>query len=198
MKKFFHDYSYGVVKMFVNQFAIAIFGTALTFATTKAHAGSSSFDTFTLVVSIFSILFYLFLLYTSTWEIGAKDAIQVEMGKKKFKPNTGLIISLVANIPNIVLAVIYLISDVLNSENAKFITRLIASLFEGMYFGTIATVTVWWGDAWVKLNQFSLTFFLMVVPALVTCWLAYYMGYKNFRFVAPDPVKSKENPKIKK
>ncbi len=198
MKKFFHDYSYSAVKMFVTQIAIAIFGTALTFATTRAHTGSNTFDTFTLIVSIFSIIFYLFLLYTSMWEIGAKDAIQVEMGKKKFMPNTGLILSLLANIPNLILAVVYLISDILNAENAKFLTRLAASLLEGMYFGTIVTVTVWWEGAWVTLNEFSITFFAMIIPAILTCWLAYYMGYKNFRFIAPDPVKAKENPKMKK
>ncbi len=198
MKKFFHDYSYSIIKMFVNQFAIAIFGTALTFATTHAHSGSDKFDTLTLVVSIFSILFYLFLIYTLTWEIGAKDRISVDMGKKTFNPHLGLLLSAIANIPNIILAVLYMFADIFNSENAKFLFRLFASLLEGMYFGAIATVRLSVGGAWVQLNEFSITFFVIIIPALITCWVAYYLGFKNFRFIAPDPQKASTKPNIKK
>ena len=95
MKNFFHDYSYNIVKMFVNQFAISIFGVSLTLATTQAHIESSGFDTFTLVVSIFAVAFYLFLIYTLAWEIGAKDKISVDVGKKPYRPHLGILLSLV-------------------------------------------------------------------------------------------------------
>ena len=90
MRKFFHDYSYNIVKMFVNQFAISIFGVSLTFATTSAHGESQGFDTLTVVVSILSVLFYLFLIYTLAWEIGAKDKISVDAGKKPYRPHLGI------------------------------------------------------------------------------------------------------------
>ena len=58
MKDFLNNYSYSAVKMFVNQFAISIFGAMLSMATT---VGGN--DTISIVVSIFAILFYLVLAY---------------------------------------------------------------------------------------------------------------------------------------
>ncbi len=198
MKKFFHDYSYSTIKMFVNQFAIAIFGTSLTFATSHAHANSDSFDTLTVVVSVFSILFYAFLLYTMTWEIGAKDRISVDSGRKAYRPHTGLLLSLIANIPNLILAVLYLIADLLQVEKMLFVVRLIASLLQGMYFGLITAVSVPMSGGWVPLNCQWYTFFLMSVPALITCWIAYFMGFKNIRLIAPAPQQSIDKSKLKK
>ena len=76
MKNFFEKYSYSTIKMFVNQFAISIFGAVLAMAATAAGN-----NILTIVVSSFAILFYLFLIYTMTWEIGAKDKISVDTGR---------------------------------------------------------------------------------------------------------------------
>lgn len=186
MKKFFHDYSYSMVKMFVNQFAISIFGVSLTFATTHAHIGSTGFDFLTLIVSILATIFYLFLIYTLSWEVGSKDRVAVDAGKKPYRSYTGLLMSLVANIPNLLAAILYLIATLINSNDMLFIVRLIASLIQGMFFGTITAVSlpVGAGGAWVQLNALWPTFFIMVVPTLIVCWIAYVMGYKNFRVFA--------------
>ena len=53
---FLKENSYSMVKMFVNQIAMTVFGTMLALAT----AGN---PTLLLCSSIFSILFYLFLVY---------------------------------------------------------------------------------------------------------------------------------------
>ena len=181
MKKFFHDYSYNIVKMFVNQFAISIFGVSLTLATTQAHIESSGFDTFTLIVSILAVIFYLYLIYMLAWEIGAKDKISVDVGKKNYRPHLGILLSLFANIPNILAAIIYAIATILGSEPMLFVVRLIATLLQGMYFGIITAVSIPIGDAYIQLNSLWPTFFIMVLPAMLTSWLAYFLGHKNFR-----------------
>ncbi len=199
MKKFFHDYSYSMVKMFVNQFALAIFGTSLAFATNFAHRNSTSFDVLTLVVSIGAALFYLFLLYTLTWEIGAKDRISVDCGKKPYKPLTGLLMSLIANLPNLVLAILFTIGTIAGFERFAGVVGMIAGLLQGMYLGTVATVALPIGGAWVQLNSLWPTFFLMSVPAMITCWIAYLMGFKNIRIIARAPKKAPtDRPNIKK
>ena len=43
MKTFFQQYSYSIVKMFVNQFAISLFGTLLAMATIREVFGASTF-----------------------------------------------------------------------------------------------------------------------------------------------------------
>ena len=189
MKLFFHRYSYSMIKMFVNQFAISIFGLVLALATTSADN-----PVLTMIVGIFAICFYLFLIYTMTWEIGAKDRISVDIGKMPYRPHTGLLISLIANIPNILIALLYALATPF-SANHKWaggmcaVLSVISGLIEGMYRGVLSTIQlpgtqnsiimVWW------------SYFLIVLPALITAWLAYFAGFKNFRMLAPYFTKKK-------
>lgn len=199
MKSFFHDYSYNIVKMFVNQFAISIFGFSLTIATTSAHTGSEGFDLLTFVVSIFAVIFYLFLIYTLAWDIGAKDKVSVDVGKKPYRPHLGILLSLIANIPNLLLALLYAIGALARSSDMTFIVRLIATLLHGMYFGIITSVSLPIGGAYVQLNNLWPTFFLMVIPAMLISWLGYFLGLKNFRFFSFTSKKNPlDEPKIKK
>lgn len=191
MKVFFQKYSYSTVKMFVNQFAISIFGTVLAMATSAAQN-----DVLTVIVSVFAIVFYLFLIYTMTWEIGATDKISVDYGKKEYKPFTGLWMSLVANIPNFVFAVVYSIGYPFMATQkwagtTCYISRLLTVICEGMYLGLTMTVSVG-GNA---LNHYWWTYFLITVPALITAWVAYYLGHKDFRFFAFITDKNAEKKK---
>ena len=189
MKDFFGKYSYSIIKMFVNQIAISIFGLMLSMATTNAQSSVLS-----IVVSAFAILFYLFLLYTLVWEIGAKDKIAVDVGKKQYKMMTGLWMSLVANIPNILFAVIFAVSQFFanNAGVAKFsgVISFIANILQGMYFGTISSITFPSGKL---MSQMWWTYFVIIIPALVTSFLAYFLGHKDFRFFAVFSNKKSNN-----
>ena len=169
-----------MVKMFINQIAISIFGLMLSMATTNTQS-----STLSIVVSAFAILFYLFLLYTLVWEIGAKDKISVDVGKKAYKPFTGLWMSLIANIPNLLLAIIFAICKFFASNDgaAKFggIIGFIANVLQGMYFGAISSIAFPSGKF---MTEMWWTYFVIVIPALVTSFLAYYLGHKDFRFFA--------------
>ena len=70
MSSFFKKYSYIIVKLFLNQFAISLFGMGLAFACARSQN-----NTLLLWTSIFSVIFYLFLEYAIMWEVGAKDGI---------------------------------------------------------------------------------------------------------------------------
>ncbi len=175
------QYSYSVIKMFVNQFAISIFGVVLAMATAAANN-----NFLTIFVSVFSILFYLFLIYTMTWEIGAKDRISVDCGKKKYCPHTGIILSLCANIPNLILALLYTIAFPFMTTqrwagNISAVVNVISAFVEGMYRGILAAITVS-GDK--TLLYYWWSYFLIIIPALLTAWFSYIMGFKNKRFVA--------------
>ncbi len=181
MKRFFQDYSYSIIKMFVNQFAISMFGVILAMA-----AISASNRILTLVVGAFSVLFYLFLIYTMTWEIGAKDRISVDVGKKPYRPHTGLFLSLVANIPNLLIAFFYLIASPFAAThtwaaNMNAVLYLISALLEGMYLGLTTRIMI---TPDLAMMRFWWCYFLIVLPALITAWLAYFAGFKNFRILA--------------
>ncbi len=194
MKEFFHKYSYSIVKMFVNQFAISIFGSVLAMATTSANN-----DVLTLVVSIGAVMFYLFLLYVMTWEIGAKDRVSVDLGKKEYRPLTGALLSLIANIPNLIIAITFALGTVFKSDMARFISRIAYILLEGMYLGITSALPFGWSESGaLPLYDSSVAiYFLMTLPAIITCGLAYFLGHKNVKFTtlfdykAPDQTKKK-------
>ena len=78
MKGFLQKHSYSMVKMFLNQFATAIFGFVLALAV--SYANNTGLRN---VTSICAVVFYLFLLYTITWDIGFADRVSVMSGKQK-------------------------------------------------------------------------------------------------------------------
>ncbi len=193
MKAFFHDYLYSSVKMLVNQLAISIFGVVLAMAAMAAKS-----DTLTVVVSIFSIIFYLFLIYTMTWEIGAKDRVSVDIGKKPYRPHTGVLIALVANIPNFVIAFLYALGYSAMGEKVwagsmNAVLTAISALTMGMYRGFLSVWTIGEFSAF----RYWWSYFLIILPCLITAWVAYFAGFKNFRMVAsyfnkkPDQGKKK-------
>jgi len=195
MKSFFRQYSYSIIKMFVNQFAISIFGIVLAMATLAANN-----NLLTWIVSIFSILFYLFLIYTMTWEIGAKDRISVDVGKMAYKPFTGLWMALVANIPNLLIALFYTIaSPFLDTyrwaQNLNAVANLLSAILEGMYRGLLSVIVLPTDQK--QLFHFWWVYFLIIIPAVVTSLAAYIAGFKNFRMFA-QYFNKKSNEAMKK
>jgi hypothetical protein len=89
-------------KLLLNQFGGAIFGIMLTGAAAK----SSRVMFF---VGLVAIVFYLYLVYSSSWEWGSKIAVRVEGGRLERKPFDGFKYSFYASIPTIALAVLYII-----------------------------------------------------------------------------------------
>lgn len=177
MKSFFSTHSYNMVKMFLNQFAIAVFGFVLVLASGKA-------DNVVLrnVTSAFSILFYLFLLYVMTWEIGFRDKVSVETGRKKRNPFTGALISLCANSINFILAIFITLASLFNVEalsNIGGICASVAIFIEGMYAGLLTNHL--WG---APLNSYAWVYFLLPLPAILTCGLSYYLGLRDIKFTS--------------
>ena len=192
MKGFFKQYSYNIVKNLVNQFAISLFGAMLSMVTT-----ASGNSVFAISVSVFAICFYLFLVYTTTWEIGAKDRISVDVGKKPYRPHTGLIISLVSNIPSFIIAIMYFITGLFPAGakvagSMNFLSGIFSMLFQGMYTGFLMNVKV--SDTAYLVNMWW-AYFLIIIPALAVSWLAYFAGFKNFRMIAPLFDKKNQNKK---
>lgn len=194
MKQFFVNHSYNMVKMFLNQFATAIFGFALVLAVGKAES-----DTLRNITSVCAILFYMFLLYTMTWEIGYRDKTSVDLGKKERKPLTGALISLCANIPNFVFAIFITLAsflDVPAISSIGGVCSFLALTLEGMYTGLLANHV-----AGAALNSYWFVYFLLPIPAILVSGLAYNLGLRDVKFTslfAPVYPESDREPKKKK
>ena len=178
MRNFFSRYSYGMVRMFIYQFAIGLFGAVLAMATMPDENGSR---VLLIIAGVFSVLFYLFLIYTMTWEIGAKDRISIDCGKLDSKPYRGVLISLCANLPNFIIAIVYSIARIVPPINdpVEVWTRAIATFsIDGMYTAFLslrsptgtALVHYWW------------MYFVIIIPAVATAGIAYWLGSRNVHF----------------
>lgn len=173
MKEFFKKYSYIMLKLFLDQFAIALFGVALAVAT-----GAAGKSTLQLVSSIFAVLFYLFLLYAAMWEVGAKDGISAvarHTGRGLWR---GFAISLCANALNLLLALLILpgafvpVGQTWNGISA--VAQIVALLLEGMYQGILAVPF-----RGLVLHDFAWVYFAIIVPAVAVSGGAYILGSYN-------------------
>ena len=173
MKEFFKKYSYTMFKLFLNQFAIALFGVGLAFATAKAQN-----NVLVMVTGIGSVIFYLFLQYAVMWEVGAKDGITAEARGTGRRLWRGLVITAVANALNLLFALLVLLgagaaSGTVRHGIAAF-GRGAALLLEGMYMG-ILSMNV--GGA--ALNTRIWPYFVILLPALLVGSVAYITGSYN-------------------
>lgn len=171
MKKFLKKYSYESVRLYLNQFAISLFG--LTLALASGMAGS---NTLKIVSSIGAVLFYLFLQYTVAWEIGAKDKISIDCKKAERDMSVPVKMWLLANSLNILVAVFITLGNLF--ANMGFFSTLggigtvLAFVTEGEYIGLLSIRVA----ADVPLNSVYVMYYIITLPSLVTVYVSYYLG----------------------
>ena len=173
MGDFFKRYSYTAFKLFLNQFAIALFGVGLAVATTKAQN-----TTLVMITSIGSVAFYLFLQYAVMWEVGAKDGISAVSRKQNRGLWRGLAVTALSNVLNLLLALLALLG-VFAVEGGKLhaisaFGKGAALLLEGMYMGLLSMRV---GSA--PLNTYAWPYFVIILPALLVGSISYILGNYN-------------------
>ena len=171
MKAFFERYSYESVRLALNQIAISMFGFALAMTAGKAES-----DALLLWSSIGSIVFYLALTYGTAHKTGSGDRLSIQYGKIPFRPYLGLVLSLIANSVNLLLAILITVGQLAEIGELESIARLIALLIQGMYQGVLATVSV----GGVTLNGIWWSYFVITLPAMLVASLGYIAGAKDF------------------
>ena len=141
--KFFKENSYDIVKLFINQIGITIFSFML-YTAVALIEDDDLLLRINVLVSVFAILFYFSLLYTAAWDIGAKDKIRIDSGKAISTPGKGLKISLLANIPNFLLAIfaiafmgIYMLGGSEWFYSAFFVLNMFIRFISAMFLGLI-------------------------------------------------------------
>lgn len=172
---FFKKYSYIIVKLFLNQFAISLFGIGLAFASSYAKNNG-----LLLVTSIFSVIFYLFLEYAIMWEVGAKDGITAKARHTSRGLWRGFVLSVCANAINIIAAILITTKAFVAMNNAAAgIGYIFSVALQGMYLGILSYP---FGGG--KLIDFWWMYFLIIIPAILVTGLAYIIG--NFGWHATN------------
>ena len=182
--------------MFVNQLGMTIFGLVISMAVSGLGSadGKSFQHPVAIAACLFAILFYLFLLYTMTWEIGYAEKVRIDGKRLHYIPLKGFYMSLVANIPNLILGTLAIIgyygaSEYQNlapvapewSVNLFGICQALSKFLQSMYFYFFSYT-----------NEFPFLMLLITLPAMITCLIAYILGVKGrqlFRFLGPTQSK---------
>ena len=182
MKEFWSENSKIIGKLILNQFGSAFLGLMLLFS---ASAVTSQKTWLVLIASIITTIFYLYLLYNLLWERGGQDRIKIDGGRASKKPLTGLLISLFANIPNIVIALVILVTSFFKTVefagNTNLLFRTFSFLWEGMYAGIVSYFA----------PRNPIMHILIVLPAIFVCTGAYLLGLSNFRLLGGPVVNKK-------
>ena len=190
---FWKKHSYQIVRLFVIQIGIAIFGLVLSFAVATAFRDRSDRLPL-LMVSIFSVLFYLFLLYSVSWEIGGKDRLRLDAIHAEFKNGTGFILALLAEVPNFLFDLLMLIGGIIVRAGASVggsrtfaVGYLPETFLHSMYVGIIRTLLESTGLSQDASPSYylvaALLFVASTVPAILVIGFGYAMGVNEKRII---------------
>lgn len=188
----FKNNSYTIVKMIIQQFGIAVMSIIFIGGALGADTRLGLFG------SVFCSLFYLALLYTMCWDEGAKAGIRADAMHTKKDSLFGLKLSLFANIPNAVLALLMLVGFLFGqvffeaawAQGLYTVVHLIAFIWESMYLGFI-NFFLPAAETAATSGYYLVAYTLMILPSLFASWLGYFLGLRNKRMFgslfAPKP-----------
>ena len=188
MFRFFKTNASVIYKLFIYQFALTVFGLLL--YTVSLYSKNNAIIA---GISAFSVLFYLFIIYTSLWDIGARDKIRIDGKRLEARPLHGLWLGLCANIPNYIFAICstvgYLgIDRAIVNADGKFTTpewavnlygiaHMIGSYLNGTYLGITETLGI---------HLYPYALFVITVPTIAACALGYFFGTKEKYPIIPE------------
>ncbi len=169
--QFFKNNSYNIVKCLLNQIAITMFGLMIAFATAQSN-------TMVLIGSLFSVAFYLFLTYYMFWEIGGRDRIAEDSGRRTKTPLRGLLISGTATLPMLIGAIVLLIvypytGTYEQAGNLYVVVNTLTRVLHAMYLGL----------AQLYSPNNPIVWLLVCLPAPITAQIGYMLGNRNFRIL---------------
>ena len=185
--KFIKENGYDILRLFINQVGITIFSLVLYTSTSDVFEDDATALRIKVGISIGAMLFYFALLYTATWDIGAKDKIRIDGGRLKKTTYKGALMSLMANSLNFILALVCVISSgiLVSSEseaamNLLQIFNLFLRMLNAMYLGLIQGIFVSVQDN-TNLYFFYQSIGYLVAPllAILSTHLGYFMGLKD-------------------
>lgn len=177
LKEHFHD----ILRLYINQIGITIFSLVLYFSISSITDEALS-EQIKAAVSLFSILFFFVLIYTASWDYGAKDKIRVDGGRAKPMPLKGFIMGLAANSLNFLLAalciVLYAFTETAFFAQCFDICNILLRFTAAMYIGILQLLFD--GSLWQAIG-----FLILPLFAVGVTHLGYTLGSKEIKLFSP-------------
>ena len=185
MLAFLKKNSYLIFRLILNQIGMTIFGLMTSMAAAAVdraiEGGGEIRRTCMIWVSVFSILFYMFINYTALKEEGQRDKIRCDAGREQRTPMRGLIIALCASLPNLIMAALIFIFGLLGSESGPALewaggacgsVKVLASILQAMYWG----VMLGWSGVQTIAEIPPFVFAIIPLPTILCGFISYYFG----------------------
>lgn len=185
MLKFLKNNSYLIVRIILNQIGMTMFGLMTSMAAAAVDnslsGGGEVRRTCMTWVSVFAILFYMYINYMAMKEEGQKDKIRLDAGRAEYTPLRGLGIGFASSFLNIVLGVVIVILSVVVNIAPDTIdavggilggSKLLESVILAMYWGLMLGVS---GVATIA-ELPSFWFVIIPLPTVIVTAVAYYFG----------------------
>lgn len=197
--KFFKENSYDIVKLFINQMGITIFALVLYTAIGFIEDTALNLQV-KVILSVFATLFYFALLYTATWDFGAKDKIRIDSGRYSATTLKGFIMSLISSIPTLVIAATCIITIIIHISSGNeavysvflvlnLFLRFISSMFLGILQGIFSFLPR--NSDWTFLWE-SVGYLVMPILSALVCHIGYIFGRREFKIISFFTGKSKK------
>ena len=164
---FFKSNFYDSVKLFLAQFAMAVYGLITSMATINSPVlmvGSS----------VIGVLLYIFIIYDFIWEIGGNDKIRLDVAHVKINSKP-IYMSLLANVPNFVFGIIVIIGHFIGENTLFTIANAILRMLQSMYLGIFKNIVINGTD----LNQNPFTYTITPFISVFATFIMYVLGTKN-------------------
>ncbi len=189
--KFLKENSYDIVRLFINQVGITIFSLVL-YTALSSIEDLGLHITLKVLVSVFSTCFYFVLLYTVSWDYGAKDKVRIDSGRYQISKFKGLYLGLLANAVNFILSALAIASIAIYIKTsaewlftAFGIINLIMRFFLSAYLGMIQGMTASLSGNVDYLCE-SFAYFAFPFLAVFVVVFGYAMGMKNKRIFSSN------------
>ncbi len=179
MIAFIKNNSYLIFRLMLNQFGMTVFGLMTSMAAAavdNALAGGGKVGRTCMIwVSVFAVLFHIYINYMALKEEGQKDKIRLDAGRAEYTPLRGLYIALVASVINLLLGLIIVVADLIPldaaialSGSCKILSSILQATFWGMMLGLSGVATI------AELPSFW--FIIIPLPTIICGWISYRNG----------------------
>ena len=178
--------SYEIVRLFIIQIGMMIFSFIVSTAAVQVYDKNTK--TAHLVVCLFAVIFYLFVIYTTMWNVGLARSERVANGHERDDKLYGGKIALFANLPNLFLCFLMAIGLLRLVFNNSFfiglfgVSRLLEGVLNANYLGIVNYLSS--SDNYLLITALSV---LSVLPSILVSQVACRLGEKNIRLTRATP-----------
>lgn len=173
---FYRKNSSHITHQVVNQFGLIIFSLAIMLTVNVMPADLQ--DSMAVVASVFSIAFYMFLIFYAMRENGNKDSVRIESGRLSYDKLYGLKVGFAASVPNYFFALLMLIGLLFSGDLFAVAITVSNYVLMPMYSGALTSLLRLIPEA-SRAVVATVAFFIVPVLAPLASYIGYNYGCRH-------------------